>query len=86
MRNQPKQSEKSKPPKITPAFRMVFVTVVALTLLSGGGSVWMAAQPSLTPPQSRLFENLTTTWQMGIGAIFGLLGSKVTDLDEDDNA
>lgn len=72
---------------ITPAFQQVFFTVLFLTLLSGGTSFWMASQTNLSAQQNRIFENLTTTWQMGIGAIFGLLGSKATDLfesDEDD--
>lgn len=65
---------------LTLAFQQVFFTVLFLTLLSGGTSFWMASQTNLSSQQNRIFENLTTTWQMGIGAIFGLLGSKATDL------
>lgn len=65
---------------ITPTFQQVFFTVVSLTLLSGGTSFWLASQHYLTPQQNRVFESCSTTWQMGIGAIFGLLGSKATDL------
>lgn len=70
--------------KITSAFQQVFLTVVCFTLLSGGGSFWLATQDNLTPEQTRVFETCNTTWNMGIGAIFGLLGSKATDLLEDE--
>jgi hypothetical protein len=65
---------------ITPAFQEIFFTVVCFTLLSGGASCWFAAKDNLSPQQIRVFENCNTTWNMGIGAIFGLLGSKATDL------
>ena len=66
--------------KITPAFQQVFFTVVCFTLLSGGVSLWLAAIENPSPQQTRVFETCNTTWSMGIGAIFGLLGSKATDL------
>lgn len=65
--------------KITRAFQQVFFTTVSLTLLSGGTSLWLASQEHLSPQQDRVFESCSTTWQMGIGAVFGLLGSKATD-------
>ena len=70
---------------ITCAFQQVFFTVVFLTLLSGGTSLTLAAQRDLSPHQDRIFESATTTWQMGVGAIFGLLGSKAADLLPNDN-
>jgi hypothetical protein len=66
--------------KCPPAFQQVFFTVVCFTLLSGGASFWLAAKDNLSPQQTRIFETSNTTWNMGIGAIFGLLGSKATDL------
>ncbi|MEO8892592.1 MAG: hypothetical protein ABI417_13830 [Coleofasciculaceae cyanobacterium] len=66
--------------KLTPAFQEIFLTVVCLTLLSGGGSFWLAAKDNLSPQQNRVFETCNTTWNMGIGAIFGLLGSRATNL------
>jgi hypothetical protein len=63
-----------------PAFQMVFCTVIFLTLLSGVSSLWLASQEKLSPEQARVFETCNTTWNMGIGAIFGLLGSKATNL------
>lgn len=72
---------------VTPAFQQVFFTVLFLTLLSGGVSCWTAAQPNPSPQQNRIFENAMTTWQIGVGAIVGLLGGKAADLlqsDDDD--
>jgi Na+-driven multidrug efflux pump len=61
-------------------FQQVFFTVVAFTLLSGGGAITLASQANLTPEQTRILETLDTTWKIGIGTIFGLLGSKTPDL------
>ena len=66
--------------KITPPFQLVFYTVLFLTLLSGGTSFWLACQDDLSPHQDRIFESSTATWQMGVGAIFGLLGGKAAGL------
>lgn len=66
--------------KLIPAFQEIFCTVICFTLLSGGASFWLATKDSLSPQQNRVFETCNTTWNMGIGAIFGLLGSKATDL------
>ncbi len=68
--------------KISPAFLLVFSSVLSLTMLSGGTSLWLASQPKLSEYQIRVLENSTATWQTGVGAIFGLLGSKATDLLE----
>jgi len=67
------------------SFNLVFCTVLFLTLLSGATSLKLAANLSLSPQQERIFESTTTTWQMGVGAIFGLLGSKATDLFQSDD-
>lgn len=66
--------------KITPTFQQIFFTVVCFTFLSGGTSIWLAGKENLSAQQIRVFETCNTTWNMGIGAIFGLLGSKATDL------
>lgn len=65
---------------VTPTFRLVFSTVLGLTLISGAASFWLASYDKLTTQQIRVFESCSTTWQMGVGAIFGLLGGKATDL------
>ena len=74
---------------VSPAFKLVFSTVLSLTMLSGGTSLWLASQPKLSEYQVRVLENSTATWQTGVGAIFGLLGSKATDLleaEEEENS
>lgn len=68
--------------RLSPAFTLVFFSVLSLTILSGGTSLWLASQRDLTEYQVRILENSTATWQTGVGAIFGLLGSKATDLLE----
>lgn len=73
---------------ITPTFKLVFFTVVSMTMMSGGISVWLAYQDNLSEQQNRVFETSSATWQMGVGAVFGLLGSQAADLlhqdDEDE--
>lgn len=70
--------------KVTLAFQQVFFTAVCFTLLSGGTTIWLSTEDDLSPQQTRVFETCNTTWNMGIGAIFGLLGSKATDLFQSD--
>ncbi|WP_373526194.1 hypothetical protein [Nostoc sp.] len=68
--------------KLSPAFLLVFGTVLSITMLSGGTSMWLASKPNLSEYQVRNLEDSRATWQMGIGCIFGLLGSKATHLLE----
>ncbi|GEM_PF-2304383 len=63
----------------TNAFQEVFLTVFLLTLLSGGASVYLSSQQTLSTQQRHIFVSLMTTWQMGVGSIFGLLGRKTND-------
>jgi hypothetical protein len=58
------------------AFLLIFFTTTSFTLLSGGCSVWLSNNENLSPQQTRVFETCNTTWNMGIGAIFGLLSSR----------
>lgn len=80
---------KNTPPQIPPVFQQVFFSVICFTLLSGGACVLLGTKDSLSPQQVRIFETCNTTWNMGVGAIFGLLGSKADDLfgtdDENDD-
>ncbi|NEQ27335.1 MAG: hypothetical protein F6K28_51690 [Microcoleus sp. SIO2G3] len=71
----------------SPAFQQVLSIVACFTLLSGGASVWYSTKDPLSPQENRVFETSNTTWNLGIGAIVGLLGSKAIDKppsDEDD--
>jgi hypothetical protein len=61
------------------AFLLVFITTTSFTLLSGGCSIWLSNHNRLSSHQIRVFETCNTTWNMGIGAIFGLLGSKAAE-------
>jgi hypothetical protein len=82
-----KMTRKNTPPQSPSPFQYVFATVIFLPYfleecLSG-----------LVPkighlPNKRIFETCNSTWNMGVGAIFGLLSSKVVqdnDDDDDDN-
>ncbi|MEG4022996.1 hypothetical protein [Microcoleus sp. S13C4] len=80
---------KPKSTKMTPLqspspFQYVFATVIFFTLLSGGVSFWISTEDQPSPQQARIFETCNNTWNMGVGAIFGLLSSKVVQDNDDD--
>ena len=72
-------------------FQQVFFTVVAFTLFSGVGSIVLSQRNDPSPQQTRLSELYNTTWNLGVGGIFGLLGaadppkSKSEDSGEEDD-
>ena len=63
---------------LTPAFKLVFCSVLGLTVLSLRVSVYLAIAYSPTPSEEikRLIETCSTTWKMGFGAIVGLISGK----------
>ncbi len=62
---------------ISPVFKLVFLTVVALTIASGATAVIMSfVGNSSQPNQQAIFESMNMTWKLGLGAILGLLGGK----------
>lgn len=64
---------------LSPRFKLVFLSVLALTILAAIGAFVHAAWfRSPTPNQQNVFEALEFTWKAGLGAILGLLGGKVT--------
>ncbi len=67
---------KKAPSQLTPAFLLVFATVVLLTLVSLGVSVYLALRPDPSEEVKRLIETCSTTWKLGFGAIVGLIGGK----------
>lgn len=76
-----------RPSNLSPAFILIFSTVLSLTFASGGTSLWLASQPQLSDYQVRIMEDSSRTWHTGIGVLFGLLGSKANELldsDKDD--
>lgn len=71
--------------KIMPVPQQVLAGVVFLTVLSGGCSVWLSSQESLSPQQIYVFETSNITWKMGVNVIFGLLGSNAIGLLQAEN-
>ncbi|MEG3959413.1 hypothetical protein [Microcoleus sp. herbarium2] len=85
---QPKSTKmtcKNTPPQSPSPFQYVFATVIFFTLLSGGVSFWISTEDRPSSQQARIFETCNSTWNMGVGAIFGLLSSKVVQDDDDDD-
>ena len=72
------------PQSLSP-FQYVFVTVVCITFFSGGVSFWISTEDRPSPQRERIFETCNSTWNMGVGAIFGLLSSKVVQDNDDDD-
>lgn len=63
---------------VSSPFKMVFLTVVVITLVSGASEILLAGfwiTPSAN--QQSAFEAVGFAWKAGIGALFGLLGGKV---------
>ncbi|MGF1514181.1 MAG: hypothetical protein ACFB5Z_10870 [Elainellaceae cyanobacterium] len=60
-------------------FRLIFGSVLCLTLATGGVSLHLAADDGLNPHQERVFETSTTVCHVGMLTIFGLLGSKAVE-------
>jgi hypothetical protein len=81
-----KRTRKNTPPESPSRFQYVFAAVIFFTSLSGGVSFWISTEDRPSPQQVRIFETCNSTWNMGVGAIFGLLSSKaVQDNDDDDD-
>ena len=64
---------------LAPSFKMVFITVVMITVLTGAAELFLASVwTNPTRNQQTAFEAMGFAWKSGIGAIFGLLGGKLT--------
>jgi hypothetical protein len=61
---------------LTPRFKLVFVSLRCLTLVSLGVSVALVFSPNPSDDTRRLVETCSTTFKMGFGAVVGLLGGK----------
>jgi hypothetical protein len=68
------------PIDLTPAFKLIFLSVLALTFLSYVGSLFLAVFDASHPTENvkQLIDTFSTTWKLGFGAIIGLIGGKVT--------
>lgn len=74
------------PVQIPAVFKMVFFTVLALTVVSLGIVIWIAAATSeikdekdLPYLMKSLSDICRVAFQMGFGAIIGLIGGKATE-------
>ena len=63
---------------VPPLFKLVFLAVFGITLLSGFGAagIAFASGEELTNNQQSVFEAANTAWKMGVGVVFGMLGGK----------
>jgi hypothetical protein len=61
---------------LTPTFKLVFISVLSLTILSLLVSLILVLYGRDTEDSKRLIESCSTTWKLGFGAIVGLIGGK----------
>jgi hypothetical protein len=65
--------------RVSPTFKLVFLSVLGITIAAGILQIALATVWSTpTANQQSTFEAMGFAWKVGIGAIFGLLGGKVT--------
>jgi len=67
--------------RLTPAFKLVFLSVLGLTILSlllGCTLVGLTIRTAreMTPQENVMLDLCTSTFKLGFGAIIGLLGGK----------
>jgi len=61
---------------LTPLFKLVFISVLGLTILSLIVSFYLVTRDNPSEDMKRLAETCSTTWKMGFGAVVGLIGGK----------
>ena len=61
---------------LTPAFKLIFISVLVISLLSLGMSFYFALLEKPTALGNTLFDTCSTIAKMGFGAIIGLIGGK----------
>ena len=63
---------------ITPTFKLVFITVLGITVVPFFIACGLSFVENPTPLQLNLFETCSFSWKAGFGAIIGLIGGKIT--------
>ena len=71
-----KQASQLGQGQLTPRFKLVFLTLVALTLLALGLSVLLAVIGGDSDQIRTASETCSTTYKMGFGAIVGLMSQR----------
>ena len=65
--------------RVSPTFKLVFLSVLGITVAAGVLQIILAAAwQEPTHNEQSTFEAMGFAWKVGIGAIVGLLGGKVT--------
>ena len=60
-------------------FKLVFRTVLGLSLLLLFICIFLSYQEPLNPTQTEIFNNCSTLMKMGFGAIFGMFGGSISN-------
>ena len=74
--NPPAQPPPATTITLTPAFKLVFFTVLGLTVLSLAASFILVLLPNPSEEAKRLAETCSTIFKLGCGTIFGLISGK----------
>lgn len=62
---------------LTPAFKLVFISVLGLTVLSFLTNLFLVTFLDVPTPEAKVFiETCSTTYKMGFAAVIGLIGGK----------
>jgi hypothetical protein len=67
--------------EISPHFKLIFITCVCITLLCLMGIFYLTISVGVNTPgvmQTNFYTACNFGWQAGLGAIFGLIGGKVS--------
>lgn len=64
---------------VSPTFKLIFLAVIGLTLFCGVAAIALAMLgDGAGANQQAVFNAMNSGWQLGLGAVFGLLGGKAT--------
>lgn len=68
-----------RPQSSVSVFRLVFTTVVVLSLISLALAIYFATRTNLSAAQQQMLDTCSTCWKLGFGAIVGMIGGKASD-------